>query len=135
MKAGSGIGVIEAPRGTLYYALKTNEAGMVDYINLVIPTAQNHQNIEKDVAKLVQEQLDAGAGQDAISLEAEKLIRAYDPRMSCATHFLKLKIREAAASRLRNSCGCMRMKKAAGKGGRRTKQRINPWTFAEEGKR
>jgi len=114
VKAGSGIGVIEAPRGTLYYALKTDDKGMVDYINLVIPTAQNHQNIEKDVAKLVQEQIDSGAEADTISLEAEKLIRAYDPCMSCATHFLKLKMRE--------------MK-------RKTKPAINPWTFAEEGKR
>ncbi|MCX8197945.1 MAG: nickel-dependent hydrogenase large subunit [Candidatus Micrarchaeota archaeon] len=116
-KAGNGIGVIEAPRGTLYYALKTNEAGLVDYINLVIPTAQNHQNIEKDVAKLVQDQLDLGAEPQKISMEAEKLIRAYDPCMSCATHFLKLKIKKSK------------------KPSRRAKMPRNPWAFAEAGKR
>ena len=115
VKAGSGIGVIEAPRGTLYYALKTNELGMLDYINLVIPTAQNHQNIEKDIAKLVQENYDAGKDQGAISMEVEKLVRAYDPCMSCATHFLKLKWNETS---------------------RKTQKKPrNPWTFAEEGKR
>jgi len=118
VKAGSGIGVIEAPRGTLYYALKTNEAGMVDYINLVIPTAQNHQNIEKDVAKLVQNDIDAGAkGQDEISMDVEKLVRAYDPCMSCATHFLKLKMKETGRAMPKKS------------------KARNPWTFAEEGAR
>ena len=115
VKAGSGIGVIEAPRGTLYYALKTDDKGMVDYINLVIPTAQNHQNIEKDVAKLVQDKMDLE--RDDLSMEVEKLVRAYDPCMSCATHFLKLKFREA--------------KRASSK---KAKVR-NPWTFDIEGKR
>ncbi|MFA6489167.1 MAG: nickel-dependent hydrogenase large subunit [Candidatus Micrarchaeia archaeon] len=115
VKAGNGIGVIEAPRGTLYYALKTDDKGMIDYINLVIPTAQNHQNIEKDVAKLVQEKMDLE--KEDISMEVEKLVRAYDPCMSCATHFLKLKWKEA--------------KRASSK---KAKVR-NPWTFDVEGKR
>ncbi len=114
VKAGSGIGVIEAPRGTLYYALKTDEKGMVDYINLVIPTAQNHQNIEKDIAKLVQDKIDTGMEKDGISMEVEKLVRAYDPCMSCATHFLKLRMKEVK---------------------RKAKAPANPWTFAEEGRR
>ncbi|MCX8175133.1 MAG: nickel-dependent hydrogenase large subunit [Candidatus Micrarchaeota archaeon] len=106
VKAGQGIGVIEAPRGTLYYALKINEQGNIDYINLVIPTAQNMINIEKDMAKIVQDNLDVGREPDRIALEVERLVRAYDPCISCATHFLKLKIREAKgnakkASRLR----------------------------------
>ncbi len=128
VKAGSGIGVIEAPRGTLYYALKTNEAGIVEYINLVIPTAQNHVNIEKDIAKLVQDNIEKE--KDELSMEVEKLVRAYDPCMSCATHFLKLKIREARASRLRNSYGSMRMKDKAAR-----KKPSNPWTFPIEGRR
>ncbi len=95
--AGEGIGVIEAPRGTLYYALKTNERGMVERINLVIPTAQNMVNIERDMAKLVQDNLDAGRSKERISLEVEKLVRAYDPCMSCATHFLRIKWDEAGS--------------------------------------
>ncbi|MCX6772149.1 MAG: nickel-dependent hydrogenase large subunit [Candidatus Micrarchaeota archaeon] len=96
IKAGAGIGVTEAPRGTLYYALKVNEQGNIEYINLVIPTAQNMANIEHDMAKVVQDNLDAGRDPDRISMEVERLVRAYDPCMSCATHFLKLKIKEAS---------------------------------------
>lgn len=95
IKAGSGIGVTEAPRGTLFYALKVNEQGNVEYINLVIPTAQNHQNIEKDIAQVVQENYDADKDKEYISMEVEKLVRAYDPCMSCATHFLKMKWKES----------------------------------------
>ncbi|MEM4555105.1 MAG: nickel-dependent hydrogenase large subunit [Candidatus Anstonellaceae archaeon] len=94
VKAGSGIGVTEAPRGTLYYALKINEQGLIEYINLVIPTAQNMVNIEKDMAQIVQRGLDQGKSKDELSMEVEKLVRAYDPCMSCATHFLRLKIKE-----------------------------------------
>jgi len=94
IKAGAGIGVTEAPRGTLYYALKVNEQGNIEYINLVIPTAQNMVNIEKDMAQIVQENIDVGRDKERISMEVEKLVRAYDPCMSCATHFLKLKIKE-----------------------------------------
>jgi len=94
VKAGQGIGVIEAPRGTLYYNLRINEKGNVEYINLVIPTAQNMVNMEKDIAQIVQENIDVGRDKERISMEAEKIIRAYDPCMSCATHFLKLKWKE-----------------------------------------
>lgn len=95
VKAGTGIGVTEAPRGTLYYSLKTDEKGNIEYINLVIPTAQNMINIEKDMAQIVQENIDVGRDKERISMEVEKLVRAYDPCISCATHFLKLKIKEA----------------------------------------
>lgn len=86
-----GIGVIEAPRGTLYYHLKVDDAGKITYANLVIPTAQNQVMIEKNAGQLVQECLDKKMSQDEIKYELEKLIRAYDPCMSCATHFLKVK--------------------------------------------
>jgi len=98
IKAGAGIGVTEAPRGTLFYALKVNEQGNVEYINLVIPTAQNMVNIEKDMAKIVQDNLDTGRDKERISMEVEKLVRAYDPCISCATHFLKLKWKEGKSS-------------------------------------
>jgi len=90
VKAGEGIGVIEAPRGTLYYDLETDAKGLIKYINLVIPTAQNHVNIERDIAVLVERELEQ-MDKEEIAMEIEKLIRAYDPCMSCATHFLKVK--------------------------------------------
>ena len=72
---------------------------MVEYVNLVIPTAQNIVNIEKDMAQVVQDNYDTDKEKDYISMEVEKLVRAYDPCMSCATHFLKLKWKESGSQR------------------------------------
>ena len=90
-KRAEGIGVLEAPRGTLYYNVRTDDAGKMEFIDLVIPTSQNQIKIDKDIGSLVQQKIDAGVKKDEIPLELEKLIRAYDPCMSCATHFLKVK--------------------------------------------
>jgi coenzyme F420-reducing hydrogenase alpha subunit len=98
-----GVGVIEAPRGTLYHKVEIGEDGKVAGGEVVVPTGQNQINIERDVAVLVQNLIDGfdklsanqsneiTAGQKAqITFEIEKLIRAYDPCMSCAAHFLKV---------------------------------------------
>lgn len=91
--SGEGVGVIEAPRGTLYYWIGINE-GKVRYVNLVIPTAQNLINMKEDVKKIVHDscQVDSSEEEMAkkIRKEVEKLIRAYDPCMSCASHFLRI---------------------------------------------
>ena len=87
-REGTGIGVIEAPRGTLYYRLDLNKEGLVKFANLVIPSAQNQINMERDIAKLVQENI--SLDKEKIEYAIEKLIRAYDPCMSCASHFLKV---------------------------------------------
>ncbi|OGH83203.1 MAG: hypothetical protein A2373_01435, partial [Candidatus Magasanikbacteria bacterium RIFOXYB1_FULL_40_15] len=85
--SGEAVGVIEAPRGTLYYWLKVKD-GNVEYANLVIPTAQNLVNMREDIKLMVSKLIDQG--EETIRKEAEKLIRAYDPCMSCASHFLKI---------------------------------------------
>ncbi|MFH2106204.1 MAG: Ni/Fe hydrogenase subunit alpha [Candidatus Micrarchaeota archaeon] len=85
-----GVGVIEAPRGTLYYHLRVDDEGKVKNAELVIPTAQNQVNMEKNIGSMVQQKLDEGMPKEKIKYEVEKLVRAYDPCMSCATHFLKL---------------------------------------------
>ncbi len=87
-KAGGGVGVVEAPRGLLYYFLELDKTGSVVYGNLVIPSAQNQINMEKDIGEFLPTLLDRP--KEEISHELEKLIRAYDPCMSCATHFLKV---------------------------------------------
>ncbi|MFC1810854.1 Ni/Fe hydrogenase subunit alpha [Patescibacteria group bacterium] len=92
-KAGEGVGVIEAPRGTLYHYLNVDFAGTVQEAEIVVPTAQNQINIENDIRHLVQGYLDKDGenlDKNHVRFEIEKLIRAYDPCMSCATHFLKL---------------------------------------------
>lgn len=84
-----GIGVIEAPRGTLYHHLEINRASKVTYANFVIPTAQNQIKMENDIRLLLPKILNKQKHE--IYHELEKVIRAYDPCMSCASHFLKLK--------------------------------------------
>jgi coenzyme F420-reducing hydrogenase alpha subunit len=89
IKAGDGVGVIEAPRGTLYYMMSLNKEGKINYGNLVIPTAQNQIKMEGDIKLLVPQFLKKG--KERVRLEIEKLIRAYDPCTTCASHFLKIK--------------------------------------------
>jgi sulfhydrogenase subunit alpha len=89
-KAGTGVGVMEAPRGTLYYQIKLDKNGIVKKAELCIPTQQNIIHIEKDIAAYVEHLLTKKVSKNKISLEIEKMIRAYDPCMSCATHFLKV---------------------------------------------
>jgi coenzyme F420-reducing hydrogenase alpha subunit len=89
--AGVGVGVVEAPRGTLYYRLEIDEEGIIQKADLVIPTQQNIIHLEKDVSKYVEQLLKEGIDKNEISLKVEEMIRAYDPCMSCATHFLKIK--------------------------------------------
>ena len=89
-KASLGIGVIEAPRGTLYHKVEIDANGVVTDGEVVVPTGQNQINIEEDIYTLVNSILPK-ASKDEIAHEIEKLIRAYDPCMSCAAHFLKVR--------------------------------------------
>lgn len=84
-----GVGVIEAPRGTLYHKIKLNSAGIVEEGEIVVPTGQNQIQIEEDIFRLVTVLLPE-TSKEKITFEIEKLIRAYDPCMSCAAHFLKV---------------------------------------------
>ncbi len=88
-RAGKGVGVVEAPRGTLYYLIETTAAGTIKHADIVVPTGQNQINIEKDIKELVEKHLDWT--KERIQQEIERLIRAYDPCMSCAAHFLRMK--------------------------------------------
>ena len=87
-KDGVGIGVVEAPRGTLYHKMVI-EGGIITDAEIIVPTGQNQISMEQNVKKFVEEHLDLG--KETLRDEIEKLIRAYDPCMSCATHFLKIR--------------------------------------------
>ncbi|MGB3633641.1 MAG: Ni/Fe hydrogenase subunit alpha [Rubrobacteraceae bacterium] len=87
-QAGTGMGVIEAPRGLLYHMAKVDEEGVVEDYDVIVPTAQNQINIENDLKDYFGENLDKD--DESLRLNAESIIRAYDPCMSCATNFLKI---------------------------------------------
>lgn len=91
-KAGTGVGVVEAPRGILYHMAEVNGNGMVTNYDVIVPTAQNQINIENDLKKYFGDNLEKD--RTVLKLEAEKIIRAYDPCMSCATNFLTIDWRE-----------------------------------------
>jgi coenzyme F420-reducing hydrogenase alpha subunit len=88
-----GVGVIEAPRGTLYHKVELGADGIIRRGEIVVPTGQNQISIEEDITVLVNSLLPE-TPRDTIAFEVEKLIRAYDPCMSCAAHFLKVEWRE-----------------------------------------
>ncbi len=92
-KAGEGIGMLEAPRGLLYYKLKLSEQGRLDDIQIIVPTGQNQIVIEKSLLTYFQQNFNLP--REKLTAEAEKIVRAYDPCMSCASHFLKVKWIEA----------------------------------------
>ena len=90
-KEGVGVGVVEAPRGTLYHRVEIETDGKVSQGTIVVPTGQNQINIEQDLASVAEQKISEGKNKDEIQFEMEKLIRAYDPCMSCAAHFLEVK--------------------------------------------
>lgn len=85
--SGVGVGVCEAPRGTLYHEY-TIKNGSIRKANCITPTAQNLANIEVDMRRLVPTLLDRPP--DEITLALEMLVRAYDPCISCSTHMLEV---------------------------------------------
>ncbi len=87
-QAGLGMGVVEAPRGTLYHMVKVNDQGIIIDYDVIVPTSQNQINIANDLKKYFA--LNLQKDENILKLEAEKIIRAYDPCMSCATNFLKI---------------------------------------------
>lgn len=89
-QAGTGYGCTEAPRGILYHRYSTDDAGVILDAQIVPPTSQNQKTIEKDLWHFVPRHLDLP--QESLTLQCEQAIRNYDPCISCATHFLKLKI-------------------------------------------
>jgi len=91
LKENIGVGLIEAPRGTLYYKLEINADGTVKRGDIVVPTGQNQIVMERGIYELVEKLLAVDTQKDEIVYEVEKFIRAFDPCMSCAAHFLKVK--------------------------------------------
>ncbi len=89
VKAGMGVGAVEAPRGALFHRYGFDEDGICVSANMTIPTNQNHANIQKDFEALVPRIIDRD--QEEVRQTLEMLVRAYDPCISCSTHFLDVR--------------------------------------------
>lgn len=87
----TGVGVIEAPRGTLYHKYEIDSQGVVKKAEIIVPTGQNQVLMEKGIYEQTEKLLLDDSDKEKITLQAERLIRAFDPCMSCASHFLKVR--------------------------------------------
>jgi coenzyme F420-reducing hydrogenase alpha subunit len=93
LRAGVGFGCTEAPRGLLWHQWETGADGRVTGCRIVPPTSQNQARIEEDLRQAVEAAgLDSPA--EVLRQRAETVIRNYDPCISCATHFLRLRIND-----------------------------------------
>jgi|FLOH01.1.fsa_nt_gi sulfhydrogenase subunit alpha len=93
-KAGLGRAATEVPRGILFHEYVFDDKGFVKSCNIVTPTVQNLRSMEDHIRAYVEQMLSQNKTQDFITMEIEKLIRAYDPCFSCSAHFLKVNWKE-----------------------------------------
>lgn len=88
VKAGAAVGSCDVPRGILFHNYEIGDDGLITGANCIIPTGQNYANMEADMRALVPQILDRP--EPEITLMMEMLIRAYDPCISCSTHFMNV---------------------------------------------
>jgi coenzyme F420-reducing hydrogenase alpha subunit len=89
-RAGTGHGCTEAPRGILYHKYRFDEQGLILNAKIVPPTSQNLRTIEEDLTEFASTRLHLP--NDRLEWQCEQAVRNYDPCISCATHFLKVRI-------------------------------------------
>lgn len=89
-REGHGCWATEAPRGMIYHHYEISDKGTVVGAKIVPPTSQNQLQIESDLRAYLPRLLDEP--DERVAAECEKLIRNYDPCISCSTHFLRVKM-------------------------------------------
>jgi coenzyme F420-reducing hydrogenase alpha subunit len=87
-KAGEAVWITEAPRGILIHRYELDDAGHVKSCTIIPPTSQNFGHMERDIYHFLQNNADKP--KDFIKKESEKIIRSYDPCISCSVHVVKI---------------------------------------------
>jgi len=87
-KPSEGIGVVEAPRGTLIHHFKSDERGIITQANLIVATVNNAPAICMSVERAAKGLIRNGNVSDGLLNRVEMAFRAYDPCFACATHAL-----------------------------------------------
>ncbi len=82
----SGVGVSEAPRGTLFHHYQVDENGLLEKVNLIIATGQNNLAMNKTVAQIAKHYIHGYDIPEGLLNRVEAGIRCYDPCLSCSTH-------------------------------------------------
>ncbi|WP_198471239.1 Ni/Fe hydrogenase subunit alpha [Acetomicrobium sp. S15 = DSM 107314] len=81
-----GIGVIEAPRGTLIHHYWVDEKGAITKVNLIVATGHNNYAMNKGVEQVAKEHIKGEDVDEGVLNRMEHVIRCYDPCLSCSTH-------------------------------------------------
>ncbi len=81
-----GVGIVEAPRGTLIHNYWVNKDGRVEKVNLIVSTGHNNLAMNKGVQHVARKYVKAKKLQEGMLNRVEAVIRCYDPCLSCATH-------------------------------------------------
>ena len=81
-----GIGVIEAPRGTLIHHYRVDGDGLIEWVNLIVATGHNNLAMNRGILQAARHYLDVSAPSEGILNRIEAVIRAYDPCLACSTH-------------------------------------------------
>ena len=84
----SGVGVIEAPRGTLIHHYEIGDDDLIRWCNLIVSTTHNNHAMNASVRAVAQEYFDGRSITEGLLNRMEVAVRAYDPCLSCATHAL-----------------------------------------------
>jgi NAD-reducing hydrogenase large subunit len=87
-KALEGIGLVEAPRGTLFHHYCINEDDVITRANLIVSTTNNNMAMNEAIRQVAATYLDGNELTEPLLNNIEVAIRAYDPCLSCATHAL-----------------------------------------------
>ncbi len=100
VRNSEGIGVIEAPRGTLFHHYWVDKSGRIEKANLIVSTGHNNLAMNRAIGEVAREYIKNGAVTEGILNRVEVAIRCYDPCLSCASHAygqmpLEITIREA----------------------------------------
>ncbi|MFO1195779.1 MAG: Ni/Fe hydrogenase subunit alpha [Burkholderiaceae bacterium] len=83
-----GIGVIEAPRGTLIHHYEVGDDDLIEACNLIVSTTHNNQAMNEAIREVARRELDGRKLTEGLLNHVEVAIRAFDPCLSCATHAL-----------------------------------------------
>jgi NAD-reducing hydrogenase large subunit len=87
-RQSEGVGIIEAPRGTLFHHYRVDEHDQVTMANLIVSTTSNNEGINRSVQEVARRFFDGRKITEGLFNRIEVAIRAYDPCLSCATHAL-----------------------------------------------
>lgn len=81
-----GVGVLEAPRGTLLHHYWVDENGVLEKVNLIVATGHNNYAMSRGVEEVARQAFDGRPVTEGMLNRIEMVVRAYDPCLSCSTH-------------------------------------------------